>query len=55
MRGIEGTGIHGVHTSASLPLSSDSPLLIEAIDTLEHIRQTLEVLWPHLGCRLLVT
>ncbi len=55
MRGIEGMGIHGVHTSAFLSLSSDLPLIIEAIDTSEHIKQAVKALRPHLGHRLLAT
>jgi len=55
MRGIEGMGIHGVHTSAFLSLSSDLPLVIEAIDTSDHIKQAMDILRPHLGHRLLAT
>jgi len=53
MRGIEGMGLHAVHTSSFLSLSSDLPLVIEAIDTSEHIKQAVETLRPHLGNRLL--
>jgi len=53
MRGIEGMGLHGVHTSAFLSLSSDLPLVIEAIDTPERIRHAVETLRPQLGNRLL--
>ncbi len=53
MRGIEGMGLHGVHTSSFLSLSSDLPLVIEAIDTPEHIKQAVKALRPHLGNRLL--
>jgi len=55
MRGIEGMGIHGVHSSSFLSLSSDLPLVIEAIDTPEHIKQAVDVLRPHLKNRLLAT
>jgi len=55
MRGIEGMGLRGVHTSSFLSLSSDLPLVIEAIDTQNHIKQVVEVLRPHLRNRLLAT
>lgn len=55
MRGIEGMGLHGVHTSAFLSLSSDLPLIIEAIDSKEKIEHAVELLAPLIGNRLLAT
>jgi uncharacterized protein len=55
MRGIEGMGLHGVHTSAFLSLSSDLPLIIEAIDSPEKIQHAIELLRPQIGNRLLAT
>jgi len=55
MRGIEGMGLHAVHTSSFLSLSSDLPLVIEAIDTPERIRKAVDALRPHMGNRLLAT
>lgn len=53
MRAIEGIGRHGVHSASFLSLSSDLPLLVEAIDTSERIDHALKVLRPRLGKRLL--
>jgi len=55
MRGIEGMGLRGVHTSSFLSLSSNLPLVIEAIDTPEHIKRAVDALRPHLKNRLLAT
>jgi uncharacterized protein len=55
MRGIEGLGLHGVHTSAFLSLSSDLPLIVEAIDTQEKIEHAITMLKPRIGKRLLAT
>ena len=55
MRGIEGLGLHGVHTSSLLSLSSDLPLIVEAIDTPEKIEHAIEQLRPLIGNRLLAT
>ncbi|RMH61108.1 MAG: DUF190 domain-containing protein, partial [Zetaproteobacteria bacterium] len=44
MRAIEGIGRHGVHSASFLSLSSDLPLLVEAIDTSERIDHALKVL-----------
>jgi len=50
VRGIEGMGAHGaVHSTSFLALSSDLPLLIEAIDTTARIDQAIELMRPHLG------
>ncbi len=50
VRGIEGMGAHGaVHSTSFLALSSDLPLLIEAIDTSERIDLALKQMRPHLG------
>lgn len=50
VRGIEGMGSHGdVHSTSFLALSTDLPLLIEAIDTSERIDVALQLMRPHLG------
>jgi len=50
VRGIEGMGAHGsVHSTSFLALSSDLPLLIEAIDTTDRIDSALNRMRPHLG------
>jgi len=49
LRGIEGMGESGIHSASFLALSSDLPLLVEAIDTSEKIEQALEQMRPHLG------
>ncbi|MDQ6982036.1 MAG: DUF190 domain-containing protein [Mariprofundus sp.] len=50
VRGIEGMGSHGdVHSTSFLALSSDLPLLIEAIDTRDRIETALQQMRPHLG------
>ncbi len=49
VRGIEGMGSHGVHSVSFLALSTDLPLLIEAIDTSERIDVALQLMRPHLG------
>jgi len=50
VRAIEGMGSHGdVHSTSFLALSSDLPLLIEAIDTSERIDAALQQMRPHLG------
>jgi len=55
LRGIEGLGLHGVHTSAFLSLASQLPLVIEVVDEAEKIHHAVEMLRPHLGDRLLAT
>jgi len=53
MRAIEGLGRHGVHSASFLSLSSDLPLLVEAIDTSDRIDHALTIMRPKLGDRLL--
>ncbi|MDT8376657.1 MAG: DUF190 domain-containing protein [Mariprofundaceae bacterium] len=48
LRGIEGLGEHGIHTTSFLSLSSHLPLLVEAIDTVERIDAAVKQLRPHL-------
>jgi len=48
VRGIEGLGKHGIHSTSFLSLSSSLPLLVEAIDTREQIEAAVEQLRPHL-------
>jgi len=55
MRGIEGMGLHGVHTSSFLSLSSDLPLVVEAIDDVDKITRAVEILRPKIGKRLVAT
>jgi len=55
MRGIEGMGLHGVHTSAFLSLSSELPLVVEAIASQEKIDRVVDMLRPLIGKRLLAT
>ncbi|MDQ6991993.1 MAG: DUF190 domain-containing protein [Mariprofundus sp.] len=49
VRGIEGMGGSGVHSSSFLALSSDLPLLVEVIDTRARIEQAMEAMRPHLA------
>lgn len=55
MRGIEGLGAHGVHSTSFLSLSNDLPILVEVMDTTERIKQAIEKLRPHLGHSLVAT
>lgn len=55
LRGIEGMGSHGVHSASFLSLSSDLPILVEAIDTAERIERAIEQMRPHLGDHLVAT
>ncbi|HXH65042.1 MAG TPA: DUF190 domain-containing protein [Mariprofundaceae bacterium] len=52
VRATEGIGSHGVHSTSFLSLSSDLPLLVEAIDTEDRISHALEIMRPHLGAHL---
>jgi len=49
VRGIEGLGKHGIHSSSFLALSNDLPILIEAIDSAECVQHAIEQMRPHLG------
>lgn len=55
LRGIEGLGQHGIHSASFLDLATSLPLLIEAIDTSEHIERALELMKPHLGDCMVAT
>lgn len=55
VRGVEGLGHHGVHTTSFLSLSSELPLLIESIDENDRIDAAVEMMRPYLGHRLLAT
>jgi len=55
LRGIEGLGEHGIHSTSFLSLSSSLPLLVEAIDTKKQIEKTVEQLRPHLIGKLVAT
>jgi len=49
LRGIEGQGEHGIHSVSFLSLSSDLPILVEAIDTADRVNLALKQMKPHLG------
>ena len=55
LRGIEGMGSHGVHSVSFLSLSSDLPILVEAIDTTDAINRALEHMKSHLGQCMVAT
>lgn len=47
VRGVAGFGAHSrIHTAAILRLSEDLPLIIQVIDSPEHIRRALEIVSP---------
>lgn len=49
MRGIEGFGLHGLHSTSFLSLSSDLPVIVEVVDGSEQIDQALSKMRPKLG------
>lgn len=49
LRGIEGLGAHGVHSTSFLSLSSQLPIVIEAIDSVENMDEAVALLKPHLS------
>ncbi|WP_236075239.1 DUF190 domain-containing protein [Mariprofundus sp. EBB-1] len=49
LRGIEGIGQNGIHSTSFLALSNDLPLMIEAIDTTERVEKALTQMQAHLG------
>ena len=55
LRGIEGMGLHSVHSSAFMALSSELPLIVEVIDEAKKIDTAITRLQPRLGHRLLAT
>lgn len=55
LRGIEGVGTHGLHTSSVLSLSSHLPLIVEIVDSHEQINKALEALKLELKDKLVVT
>jgi len=55
MRGIEGLGTHGVHSTSFLSLSNHLPIIVEAIDTSDRITAAVEALKPHLSGKLIAT
>lgn len=55
LRGIEGMGKHGIHSASFLALSSNLPILVEAIDSAERINSALDHMKPHLGECLVAT
>ena len=55
LRGIEGLGSHGIHSSSFLSLASHLPIIVEAIDTHENINTAIESLRPHLRGKLVAS
>lgn len=55
LRGIEGLGKHGIHSTSFLELSSSLPLVIEVIDTEEKIHQALPLIQKELPSALIAT
>lgn len=55
LRGIEGLGERGMHSVSFLSLSSNLPILVEAMDSTEKVEQALTALKPHLKNRLVAT
>jgi len=55
VRGIEGIGESGTHSTSFLSLSNHLPLLVEAIDTTDKITHALELMRPHLAHCLVAT
>lgn len=55
LRGIEGLGNHGVHSASFLALSSNLPIVVEAIDTKAGIDSAIEALRPHIHGKLVAT
>jgi len=55
LRGIEGMGSHGVHSTSFLSLSSSLPIVVEAIDVKANIDTAVERLEPHLHGKLVAT
>jgi len=55
LRGIEGLGTHGMHSTSFLSLSSQLPIVIEAIDSVENMDAAVKKLKPHLSGKLVAT
>jgi PII-like signaling protein len=55
LRGIEGLGSHGMHSASFLALSSQLPIIVEAIDTIKNIEAATAQLKPHLNGKLVAT
>ena len=55
LRGIEGLGTHGVHSVSFLALTSQLPIVIEAIDSVENMDAAVAKLKPHLSGKLVAT
>ena len=55
LRGIEGLGEHGIHSTSFLSLSGNLPILVEAIDTKQQMEAAVEQLRPHLNGKLVAT
>jgi len=49
MRGIEGFGLHGLHSTSFLSLSSDLPVIVEVVDSSDLIDKALAMMKPKLG------
>jgi len=55
LRGVEGLGHHGMHSASFLSLSSNLPIVVEAIDSREKIDAAIDSLQPHLHGKLVAT
>ena len=55
LRGIEGLGAHGIHSTSFLSLSNQLPIVVEAIDTIQNIETATTLLKPHLNGKLVAT
>ncbi|MDQ6955226.1 MAG: DUF190 domain-containing protein [Mariprofundaceae bacterium] len=55
LRGVEGLGKHGVHSSSFIELASGLPLIIEVIDRNEKIQHALPIIQEHLPSALIIT
>lgn len=52
VRGIEGLGLHGLHSASFLSLASDLPIIVEVVDDSDKIDSAISQMRPKLGSRL---
>jgi len=55
MRGVEGMGKHGIHSTSFLSLSSSLPLIIEVVASAEEIQHAIQMIQPKLPHVTMVT
>jgi len=55
LRGVEGLGKHGVHSSSFVELASGLPLIVEVIDSHENIQHALPMIQKQLPSALIAT